>query len=1481
LVRELELRAIELEQQNEWLREAQRDLEQSLQRFSDLYDFAPVGYLTLDRNMTITQANLTISTMLGVERSRLIGQSLHLFVQPKSRDVIYTARQSGTRWSGDLLLRKADGGELPVSMEMMSISEPAEAGLWRCALIDATARHIAEQRVRESEQRYRGLAEQLVDGIFVTDSHGRYVDANSAGCEMFGYELEELKRLTVEDVVTPAESSKLPEQFERLATGGIIRNEWRFKRKDGSTFDGELVASQLPDGRLQGVVRDLTEQRRSAQALLRRLEFEQFLFELSRTFIGLPEEEVDVNMERGLARVGEFLEMDRVTLFELSRDRTELAVPYSWSASGVSSAPRVITQNLPWWMSRVLRGDVSLASHLDDLPEEAAAERAYLRQEGVASAASIPLRVGGEIAGAISFVTLRRHVTWTAELVSQLRAIGDILWNALKRRQAMQALLAAQAVVRQSEERFRLAMNNVAAGVFTLDLNGMTTYVNPAAEAMFGWTNAELLGRKMHDVTHYKHPDGTPYPASECPGLQILQDGIERRDHEDTFIRRDGSFFPVVFSASALKKDGTTVGIVVGFRDETLRRDAERALRESAALRASEERYRGLAEQVVDGIIIISSGGRVLDANRAACEMFGYRLDELKDLNLEDGIAVEDLPKLPETLERLARQKILRDEWHLKRKDGSVFAAEVVGRQLPDGRIQAVVRDITDRREAEELERRLHQLATVAVGASLSDVLGSVVETAIAVARADFGDVQLPDARSPVLRIAAHRGFPQWWIDYWQNASAGHGVCGTAMVRRERVIVEDVERTSIFTRADLDMQRKAGVRAVQSTPLTTRSGQFIGMISTHCRKPHRPDERTLQRLDRLAREAADIISYVQAKAELKRQAALLDLARNGIFVRDLDGRILYWNEGAVQCYGWSREEALGKVSHDLLQTEYPEPLERILEAVIHSGRWEGELVQTCRDGRRITVESRWAILYDSDGGGGLRVLEINDDITQRKQAETALRDSEQQLQSYIDQAGDGIYVLDGRSGRILTANARAAEMLGYSRDELMQLSASDIECMHPPEDIDVFHRRSKGDVVEVEGLHRRKDGSTLPVEIRMTALALTPPDRILAIVRDVSERKRLEHERADEARRKDEFLAFLGHELRNPLAAVHTASQVLSSGASPAVRIRMEETIARQTTLMRRLVDDLLEHERIAHGHIELRLNRVDLADCLNRAVAAVQSTVASRRQHLVLRLPAEPVRFMADATRLDQIVANLLTNASKYTGPGGSIELSGAQEGGDVVIRCKDNGQGVAREFQQKIFEPFARGQKTELGYGEASIGLGLALVKQLTELHGGTISVESAGAGLGSEFIARLPFVAPVDLPPAEASEPADAPRSARSVVLVEDNPSVGTTLQAALEQAGHSVRLYTDASSALAGVSEATADVLVIDIGLPGMDGYELAAALKQRENIKHALCIAVSGFKRRQQAGGGDPFDHFFNKPIDVPALLALLDEPPAD
>lgn len=412
---------------------------------------------------------------------------------------------------------------------------------------------------------------------------------------------------------------------------------------------------------------------------------------------------------------------------------------------------------------------------------------------------------------------------------------------------------------------------------------------------------------------------------------------------------------------------------------------------------------------------------------------------------------------------------------------------------------------------------------------------------------------------------------------------------------------------------------------------------------------------------------------------------------------------------------------------------------------------------------------------------------------------------------------------------------------------------------------------------------RWEEESIYPAGRRFGEVAVTPVHdasgvvtHLIGIVHDITERKRMEEERAEGDQRKDEFLSVLGHELRNPLAAISTAVQLLSGGISDEERISLNGMMDRQVKLMQRLLDDLLDLSRFTHGYIQLKKEPIDLAQFLQHVGGITQSIIAERGQEMIIRLPAEVVRFMADEARLEQITTNVLSNASKYTAQGGIIELSGTREGSEVVIRCKDNGRGIPLEMQHKIFEPFTRVEPLSNSRGEASLGLGLALVKRLVELHGGEISVKSGGPGTGSEFSIRLPVEpVPSDQPPAPETKPAPPLRCSRFVVVVEDNPDVAHTIVVALEQAGYWVRLFADAPSALAGVLDLKPHAILLDIGLPGMDGYELAYHLRRRPNFRQVLLIAISGFKRRQTGRAADDFDHYFTKPVNLCSLLNVL------
>jgi signal transduction histidine kinase/CHASE1-domain containing sensor protein/CheY-like chemotaxis protein len=355
-------------------------------------------------------------------------------------------------------------------------------------------------------------------------------------------------------------------------------------------------------------------------------------------------------------------------------------------------------------------------------------------------------------------------------------------------------------------------------------------------------------------------------------------------------------------------------------------------------------------------------------------------------------------------------------------------------------------------------------------------------------------------------------------------------------------------------------------------------------------------------------------------------------------------------------------------------------------------------------------------------------------------------------------------------------------------------------------------------------------------------------------------------------RRKDEFLAVLGHELRNPLAPVVTALEVMKRDRGSADR--QLAIIERQARHMVRIVDDLLDVSRISRGKIELRRQRLPVREALARAADAVAVLARSRDQKLTVTFPARPLLAEADPVRLDQVLGNLLTNAIKYTPPGGEVELSASAEGSELEIRVRDTGIGVPPEAQRTLFEPFVQvpGAKD---YATGGLGIGLALVRGLVELHGGSVRAESPGVGKGATFIVRLPGVVE-GITPVEVRPPSRPAQHGR-VLVVDDNVDAAMTLAEAVRLDGHEVRIAHDGNAALQEAAAFAPEVVLLDIGLPGMDGYDVVRRLRQLPQAAGALIVALTGFgqesdRRRALAAG---FDDHLVKPVDLETVTAVL------
>ena len=386
-----------------------------------------------------------------------------------------------------------------------------------------------------------------------------------------------------------------------------------------------------------------------------------------------------------------------------------------------------------------------------------------------------------------------------------------------------------------------------------------------------------------------------------------------------------------------------------------------------------------------------------------------------------------------------------------------------------------------------------------------------------------------------------------------------------------------------------------------------------------------------------------------------------------------------------------------------------------------------------------------------------------------------------------------------------------------------------------------------------------------------------------------AERKRLEVELqvrvrdlADADRRKDEFLAMLAHELRNPLAPVRNGLQILrvTCGGDPEVR-RLAEMMGRQVGQIARLVDDLLDVSRITQGKVTLRRERVDLAAVVNQAVEAARPLADARRHELSVAAAPEPIRLDADSSRLAQVIGNLLNNAVKYTDEGGRIWLEVRREGGLAVVRVRDTGVGISAEMLPRVFDLFTQIDPT-LDRSQGGLGVGLTLVRSLVELHGGTVHAASPGHGRGSEFVVRLPALPPAARPDAgapAAAGTAPPPSPSRRILIVDDNADAADSLAMLLGLSGHQVRTAYSGPAAIDAVEAFRPEVVLLDIGLPGMDGHEVARRLRRSPTASGVTLVALTGYgqddDRRKTRDAG--FDHHLVKPVDPDDLAGLLSQ----
>ncbi len=687
----------------------------------------------------------------------------------------------------------------------------------------------------------------------------------------------------------------------------------------------------------------------------------------------------------------------------------------------------------------------------------------------------------------------------------------------------------------------------------------------------------------------------------------------------------------------------------------------------------------------------------------------------------------------------------------------------------------------------------------------------------------------------------------------------------------------------------------------------------------------------------------DITDRRRAQTALRESDERLRMAIDqtglGTFDYDPQTNVLQWSDGCRAIFGVAPDEP---VSYEttFARALHPDDHDRTLAAIAEALRPGGEghyeieyRVVSALDGQERWVAARGRATFD-EAGQPQRFVGTVLDITGRKRSEeSALRRSEQlqklaAISTRLNAAHDVSSVLGivTEEARVLIGAQQAVASVAAGVPEqgfVTVVSRADKdhpEAAAPPPAITAeMVNDLQGPVRITRAEAERQPDLRLPVESGHPGGGLAAPligrsthrlgviqllgkteddfteddEALLAQLAQIAtvaiENARLYEELRLKDKRKDEFLAMLAHELRNPLAAIRNAVALGSDQASAADIEWSMEVINRQMRQLSRLIDDLLDVSRITQGKVQLRKEALDAASVLHSAVEAVRPLMEERQHELTVALRPGTLQMEADPTRLEQIVVNLLANAARYTEKGGEISLRARHEDGKIVIRVRDNGMGIPPEKLPQMFELFAQGDRT-LARSEGGLGIGLTLVRSLVEMHGGSVEAFSEGKGKGSEFIVRLPAspVVPGLVPSAGPSRPAresaavktavlPAARVSRRVLVVDDNVDSARGTALILSRNGHEVRVAYDGPSAVTAAQEQRPEFVLLDIGLPGMDGYEVARHLRQDENLAGVKLVAVSGYgqesdRRRSQEAG---FDQHLVKPVDPGILLELL------
>jgi PAS domain S-box-containing protein len=1066
-------------------------------------------------------------------------------------------------------------------------------------------------------------------------------------------------------------------------------------------------------------------------------------------------------------------------------------------------------------------------------------------KEGLHAAFATPAIRGNQVLGVLEFFG-SEFGPRDDEFLDAMRAVGSQLGQFLERCQAARSL---EYTVARNAAILAAAID----GIVTIDDQDRILEFNPAAERVLGYARHEALGRAIYELIIPTRPSDR-----HRQGLtRFFEDGQSRllgRRVEMMAVNKQGEKFPVEVSITRIPVQYPPLFTV-------FLRDLRDHYRAEADRRESEQRNKLLAELTSDYTVsytVRADGSILLDhVSEGFTDVTGFTLEDVTTTGDWQSIyAADDLPKVRASLRELLAGEMSYLDVRVKTKTDDVRWIRSLARPVFDEeqgrvtRIYAAAQDVTERLTAEKsLTLHSRVLENMTEGVSVMDENGWIVFTNPAEDKI-FGyergeligeNMSIQVALAPeesqriVAGVIAHLKVHGDWNGEWENRRKD----GTLFTTESRTTSLRVGSDLFFVcvKRDVTEQKKAAS--------------------------------ALRESERNAQEQLSLLDHVYRTAPV------------GMGLFDSQLRYVRVNELLASFDGRRPEDCLGKTIRDVIP-EMADQLEPLYRHVFATGQPIVETEVTGSTPGTFGQDHHWLVNYHPVFGPEGNVMAVSAavvDITQRKRAEDEVRASEQRFRSMADSAPVMIWLSDTDKSRTWF-NRPWLQFTGRTMDEELGFDWSvgihreDCEA-YKAVFAKAFDARKE---FRMEYRLRRRDG-----EYRWILDHGVPlygnNDRFMGYIGsaiEIHDHRLAEQSLRDADTRKNEFVAMLAHELRNPLAIIQYAADISRLSEPVDSQSDWANTIESQVRHLARLVDDLLDLSRLTRGKIAIRPEFVDAATVVHRAVEGLNPLIEEREQHLVLDLPMEPITLFADETRLAQVIQNLLTNATKYSEPGGRIVVSLKNENDQAVISVIDDGAGMPANLIPYVFDLFRQGERT-LDRAQGGLGIGLTLVREIVQLHGGTVHAHSDGVGRGSCFTIKLPVHEPSrSLPDLEKDTTVRSGKSLR-VMVVEDNVDAARGMQLLLQAEGHHSLVCHSGSEAVRVARDFMPDVVLLDLGLPGKDGYQVAAEMRHDEALRDVLIIAISGYGESpvQPYLAETGIDHHLVKPVSFDSLRSLL------